>query len=171
MSRKELKKLDEEAEYEFAQIIAANKELSCNNFANVVKTDEPVIVVNDYKDTVKDSVVECDEKRLSVQLYTMKQSPSTQFNDFKAFTPNRSNYSINTNQPTQMNCNNLSGSINVKNFAPSIVVMDAVRRRSRTLLYSSRLPTNVYSMPQISHYNSNNKSNNNVTGLNEDSNV
>ena len=52
--------------------------------------------------------------------------------------------------------------------APSVVVMDAVRRRSRVLLFSSKIPASVKSMPQIANYAS---ANVNVNALNQDSNV
>lgn len=146
LSRKELKKLDEEAEFEFTKIISANKDLSYGNLHNLNKTD---IGANNLDEVAKETVIYCNEKRLSVQLNPMiNMSPSNQLNEFQTFNKNRSSVSV----ERQNQSVNFSGSSNIQNYAPSVVVMDAVRRRSRALLYNTRLPNSVYSMPQISQF-------------------
>lgn len=125
-------------------------------------------MVNDADEVLKESVVVCDEKRLSVQLSPIKTSQSNQLNEFKTFSKNHSTFSVGKQNQSV----NFSGSSNIQNYAPSVVVMDAVRRRSRALLYNTRLPNSVYSMPQISQFTTQTKaSNNRDTSFNQDSNV
>ena len=122
LSRDELKKLDEDAEREFGNII--NQSNKQQNF------DEPISIhISDETD---------NNPKLASNTLTGK------FADFNKF--EGSQLSINKLQPQPQS-------------PPSIVVMDAVRRRSRVLLFNTKLPTSVYSMPQISQFANNDDSN------------
>ena len=162
LSRKELKKLDDAAENEFAQMIIANDLV---NLKNKITSEDSMFCanLNNTMNVITNPRISvCDERKESVNKMTLSQSVSQQFNEFKEFDrgqSQKSQLSININQ----NGNNFNGSAVLK--PPSLVVMDAYRRRSRAMLFgSSKIPANVISMPQISILA-------NPHNINDDSNV
>lgn len=188
LSRHELRKLDEEAEYEFAQIISAPKDFS--NHQNQIIQDDSILLLNNLNKTLKQSVSVADERKLSLAKIPGSSSVNNQFNEFKTFErqpSNRSQYSFNQNQH-QLNQQQFETVLPTLSppQPPSIVVMDAVRRRSRALLFTpNKIPVGVNSMPQISLYtnsntnsnlkltlqSNNNNNNSKSNNTNEDSNV
>lgn len=193
LSRNELRKLDEEAEHEFAQIIATNTDivpLGMQTHPNQAIQEESIALLNN-PNSRKLSVSLCDERKVSTQILPASNSACNQFNEFKSFERRPSDRSQSSfhqqfqqNQQLQQQIQQQQQQLDLllsqshaqnqlQPQPPSIVVMDAVRRRSRALLFSSKLPAGVNSMPQISQYSSNTNSNlkSNLDNSNEDSNV
>ena len=119
------------------------------------------------------SISIADERNLSHNAEIL--SPTEHFNEYRAFArrpSNRSNGSF--RQDVEAAAKNSTALLSVgiaeppEMHQPSIVFMDAIRRRSRVLLYNSKIPGGIKSMPQISQYdNGNNSSNNsNIDGNN-----
>jgi hypothetical protein len=190
LSREELKKLDQEAEKEFVQIIAGSSGQGPSSGGNhhyphhhqgkqllpeesyallstaANKTDE--FAYNNNNDNNKSrSISIADERRLNADA-----SPSEQFNEFKAFDRRPSIGSYANAQGSEQaapGAGNYQGAAPpfVEVHQPSIPVMDAIKRRSRVLLYenakggSSKMPGGIKSMPHISQYEPNNSNNNN----------
>ena len=189
-SRNELKKLDEDAETEFAQIISANSASSPTHHVhspnqymlrspsnnNQFLIDDQTFMPASYNNPL---INVCDETMMNQQFDGQNQSHQyyrdadiqNQFNEFRNFDRRQSRQS------------QQSGHGIVDPSPPSVVVMDAVRRRSRVLLFtSSKIPPSVKSMPQIANYANNNQilannqqnaanNNTNTANVNQDSNV
>lgn len=177
LSKEELRKLDMEAEREFVQIIAATS--GGGGASGAVTAANPAVDSGFFitpvdKSNQSRSISIHDERKLSNQNL---DSSLDQFNNYRAFDRRPSNRSINSyidGQPgpatdhhhlsiNQQPAVASAGSTELNQ--PSIVVMDAIRRRSRVLLYNSKLPGGINSMPHISHYDtgsSNPKNDSNV---------
>lgn len=196
-SRNELKKLDEEAETEFAQIISATSAPSpthhvhspnqymirspSNNNQFLIDDQTFMPAYNNPLINVCDETMnqqhQFDGQNQLHQYYrdADMNAIQNQFNEFRNFDRRQSRQS------------QLSGHGMVDPSPPSVVVMDAVRRRSRVLLFSSsKIPPSVKSMPQIANYannhqilaannqqnaGNNSNANNNTASVNQDSNV
>lgn len=189
-SRHELRKLDEEAECEFAQIISASSPAPMmvspnshlggqyaygddqNLFPNP-NGQNPIISVYDETKYDPSNINNNNQGNNDVNMMSptgnrgipVSESINLQqqFNEFRKFDRRSSKQS--QQSPAVPN-------VVVDAPAPSVVVMDAVRRRSRVLLFSSKIPASVKSMPQIANYASANVNvNANVNAINQDSNV
>ncbi len=132
-----MKKLDEEAEQEFTKIISANPNL--------------------IEDT-NGSDMGLDNKTPMASPKLGNSVGGGKFSDYNKFDSVAQQQEYNVEQEYQKQQSPQQP------HPPSIVVMDAVRRRSRVLLFNTKLPTSVYSMPQISQFANNNS-------INDDSNV
>jgi hypothetical protein len=150
LSRNELRKLDEEAENEFNKIVAAQQQ-----GASILNDDTLIISSTNPNDTPTINTDFVDERS------RMVNSSSQQFNEFRKFDARR------PSNRSQISFN--GGCVIPEEHAdtPSIVVMDAVRRRSRAMLFSSKIPYSVYSMPHISNYANNNANTSHYSNLNE----
>lgn len=164
LSRSELRKLDEEAEAEFAQIIAKSHE----------NTPEPHSSGGGcggggggggYTGGTSGGCSEAHPFMTSRDMSNMniqdeKRHSQQQFEEFKSFDggqqrrlSNRSQASIHQQAPLAQPDPTGTSTQQLQQPTPSIVVMDALRRRSRQLLFTNtKLPVSVNSMPQISIY-------------------
>lgn len=179
LSRTELKKLDEEAEAEFAQIIAKTtpRENSPDPHSGGAGGGELAPFITSREAS---NVNIYDEKHPNLSSSPHRHSQQ-QFDEFKSFEggqqrrlSNRSQASIQPHAPLAQPDPTATSISQLQQPTPSIVVMDALRRRSRQLLFtSSKLPASVNSMPQISIYQQQQKQNQqpSTSNNNQDSNV
>jgi hypothetical protein len=170
LSQDELRKLDEEAEHEFNKIVAAQQHQ--HQGTTLFNDDTLIISSTNPNDTTINNAELLDERS------RMITSSSQQFNEFRKFDARR------CSNKSQISFNGACVIPEEEHAdTPSIVVMDAVRRRSRAMLFSSKIPYSVYSMPHISnyaqnnsnmnmsHYSNLNEKANSPQGVNSDSNV
>ncbi len=139
LSRDELKKLDEEAEQEFTKIISANPNL---------------IEESNGSDMGFDNKSPMASPKLGNSVGGGKFTDYNKFDGVGGQQNQQQEYNIEQEYQKQQQ--------QQQPHPPSIVVMDAVRRRSRVLLFNTKLPTSVYSMPQISQYANNSNDDSNV---------
>jgi hypothetical protein len=209
LSRNELKKLDEQAEHEFAQIIAKQQEPddlsggicvvsgvaaggASTAGTGLLTSCHPREIIMENETTTTNLKLSSNQK---LPISSAAASAANQFGEYKSFERRPSNRSqLSISQNNQLDALTVVGPLasaaavssqQLHIQPPSIVVMDALRRRSRALLFASnKLPSSVNSMPQISNYAVVNPNNNNnatshftanVTttshGVNQDSNV
>jgi hypothetical protein len=182
-SRDELKRLDEDAEHEFAQIISATSEANPNQQNLMMANDDSILFRSSLPSQTNTQLMHSqhqqqqqqqqqqqhtpaslfvyDEGKLSSQQLPTSQSAAQQlFSEFRRYDRRPSNRS-------QISFADRS-IVEAIPQPPSIVVMDAFRRRSRAMLFGSKIPSSVTSMPQIS-----NMANQNIMlrQRNQDSNV
>jgi hypothetical protein len=133
LSRAELKKLDDEADAEFVKMIGIQQGFSATGQHDGENLSSKPEIIIYNED---------DNGSKSKFLTTNSDRRASQI----------SLSSIKENAPSASDARQ-----------PSIVAMDAYRRRSRHLLYNqSKLPASVLSMPQISHILSNHEDDSNV---------
>ena len=183
LSRVELRKLDEEAEAEFTQIIAKTSHDGTPEPPGGGNPEtHPFLTSRDPS-----NMMIYDEKQPNASSHSSQHrySGGPQFEDYRTFDggqrrlSNRSQHSIHQVQaplaqpdPTATSIQHLGQ----QQTTPSIVVMDALRRRSRQqlLFTNTKLPASVNSMPQISIYQQQQQQQhkpNPTTSNNQDSNV
>ncbi len=173
LSSDELRKLDAEAENEFAQIINQTQHRN-------LMPEESFFLLNNNNDKNNNNstfhnknlnksvtILIADERKLNSP--DNVNNLNSEFNEFRAMNErrlsNRSAHSFidnlnigNANNSSQNNSPNnqkeaapsaAGAPVGLEVHQPSIVVMDALRRRSRVLLYNSKMPAGIKSMPQI----------------------
>lgn len=208
LSRHELKKLDQEAEHEFEQIIAQQQQLAqpedealgicvvSGVASGGASTGGGLLTTCSPRENIMDETM-TQPRLTSNSSHRLPLSSSiaagaggsggaNQFSEYRSFDrrpSNRSQLSISHHNQLD-NVSAPAPAISSQQLVvqpPSIVVMDALRRRSRALLFTTnKIPSSVNSMPQISNYQSNNASINTTPnplpfstthGVNQDSNV
>lgn len=121
LSRKELKKLDDEAENEFAKMIAASGVGSGG-----------VLMGDNKPDDGKQNLSICDERDLA-----NADKQQRRHSQHSQLSINAHQHQLNKQQSSHGN-------------APSFKAMEAIRSHSRNLIFGhNKLPVSVISMPQI----------------------
>jgi hypothetical protein len=178
LSRDELKKLDQDAEKEFVQIIAASSGAAGqqNHHYNPQQhrhhhtggkqllPEESYFALSNAASKTDDFVNNNNNSRSISIADERKLNTAEQFSEFKSFDrrPSQGSYELPAGQQAAAG-GNYQGAAppSIEVHQPSIPVMDAIKRRSRVLLYenakggSSKMPGSIKSMPHISQYEQN----------------